>query len=450
MSSPWSAERVLALAPDPASASAGHGLASASKWKSMARSERAVWGLCLGSGKDPYQVRVDLSEPAFKCSCPSRKFPCKHGLALMLLLVKNEKGFKDETEPGWVADWIASRGERAERKIEKAASSERSVDPEAQAARQATRESRVRDGVAQCRVWLEDLARRGLAAAQSEPASFWEQPAARMVDAQATGLAGAIRRIADSISSGDGWQTRTLDHMGRLHLLLTAAERLDTLPPALAGDVRTALGWTQSKDETLSQAGVADRWMVLGQVTEEEDRLKARRTWIVGRATGKRAIVLDFAAGNQPLDPSLVAGTEFEGELVFFPSAQPMRALVKARTGATSMIRSLPASAGDAGCEDALAGYASALAQLPWLSRWPMLLMGVTPHARTERRSVIDQHGRWLPIKPRDSDFWRLISLSGGRPVNVLGEWDGESLLPVTVVGANTGEFADVAPRWVA
>ncbi len=416
----------------------------------MARSERAVWGLCHGSGKDPYQVRVDLSDPAFKCSCPSRKFPCKHGLALMLLLVNDEKGFTAETEPGWVAEWIVSRGERAEKKIEKAASTERSVDPEAQAARQAKRESRVKDGVAQCRVWLEDLARRGLAAAQNEPASFWEQPAARMVDAQAMGLAIAIRRIAESISSGDGWHVRTLDQMGRLHLLLTAAERLDALPPALGGDVRIALGWTQSKDEALAQAGVADRWMVLGQITEEEERLKARRTWIVGRATGRRAMLLDFAAGNQPLEPSFLVGTEFDGEVVFFPSAQPLRALVKARTGATAMIREIPASAGDAGCEAALAGYASALAQVPWLARWPMLLMGVTPHARTEQRSVMDEHGRCLPIKTRDGDFWRLISFSGGRPVSVLGEWDGEYLLPVAVLRADTGAFDDVAPRWVA
>src|SRR6185295_1529080 len=121
MSSPWSVERVIALAPDAGSASAGQALASPSKWKTMARSERAIWGLCQGSGKDPYQVRVDLSEPAFKCSCPSRKFPCKHGIGLMLLLAKSEKEFKTESEPGWVTEWIAGRTERAEKKVEKAA-----------------------------------------------------------------------------------------------------------------------------------------------------------------------------------------------------------------------------------------------------------------------------------------------------------------------------------------
>ena len=31
------------------------------------------------------QVQVALAELASKCSCPSRKFPCKHGLALLLM-----------------------------------------------------------------------------------------------------------------------------------------------------------------------------------------------------------------------------------------------------------------------------------------------------------------------------------------------------------------------------
>jgi hypothetical protein len=230
--------------------------------------------------------------------------------------------------------------------------------------------------------------------------------------------------------------------MGRLHLVLAAADRLEVLPTALAADVRTALGWPQNKGETLAQQGTADRWMVLGQIIEEEDRLRMRRTWMVGRATGKRALVLDFAAGTQPLDSSLIAGTEFEGDVVFYPSSLPLRALIKVRSGATHVIGAPPVGVGDAGCEAALGGYARALGQVPWLVRWPMLLMGVTPHARTERRSVVDRTGAALPIRPRYGDFWRLVSMSGGRPVNLIGEWDGEHLLPLGVApGGGRGDI---------
>ncbi len=268
---------------------AGQALASAKKWSGLGRSERALWGLCQGSGKSPYQARVDLSEPAFKCSCPSRKFPCKHGLGLLLLFAKDEKSFKTGAEPGWVADWLAGRSDRAEKKVEKAKeAAAKPVDVEAQAKRAAQRESRVQEGVAECRVWLDDLIRRGLAAVQSESESFWDRAAGRMVDAQAPGLATLISRTRDMIASGEGWHTRTLDHLGRLHLLLSAAQKLAELPPDLAGDVRTALGWTQSKEECL--AGEGGRGSLGGDRPSHDGRgPPAREAHVAGGASEREA-----------------------------------------------------------------------------------------------------------------------------------------------------------------
>ena len=259
----WSSERVAALAPDPASASAGQALASERSGSALGRSDRAIWGLCQGSGKQPYQARVDLAEPAFKCSCPSRKFPCKHGLGLLLLFAKNAGRLSQPatSRTGSPTGWpIASTGRRRRPSRRQSRQAEKPVDLESQAKRAAQRDARVRDGVAGCRVWLEDLVRRGLAAAQSDPAADWERAAARLVDAQAPGLASFIRRIPMTMASGPGWDTRTVDLLGRLHLLLCAAQRLDDLPPDVAGDVRTALGWTQSREDALGSAGVADRW----------------------------------------------------------------------------------------------------------------------------------------------------------------------------------------------
>jgi hypothetical protein len=117
----WTVDQVVAMAPDAAAASAGQALAADKEWASFGRSARVIWGLCQGSGKDPYQARVDVSEPAFKCSCPSRKFPCKHGLGLLLLFARNAAVFREQEEPGWVTGWLATRERRAEKKLEKAA-----------------------------------------------------------------------------------------------------------------------------------------------------------------------------------------------------------------------------------------------------------------------------------------------------------------------------------------
>src|SRR5512139_8261 len=70
---PWSADQILALAPDAPSQRAGRGLATTGPWQGLGRTADppALWGLCKGSGAKPYQACVDLTEPAYRCSCPS-------------------------------------------------------------------------------------------------------------------------------------------------------------------------------------------------------------------------------------------------------------------------------------------------------------------------------------------------------------------------------------------
>ena len=60
MTTAWTPEAALALAPDPGSAKAAQGLAAARQWQTLGRSEIALWGEIKGSGKMPYQARVDL------------------------------------------------------------------------------------------------------------------------------------------------------------------------------------------------------------------------------------------------------------------------------------------------------------------------------------------------------------------------------------------------------
>src|SRR6187402_288673 len=135
-------EQVLALAPDAASVKAGQGLANPGKWVSLGRGGRSVWGECQGSGKDPYRTQADLSGPAFHCSCPSRKFPCKHGLGLLLLLAGNAARVAEAAAPAWVSEWIAKRDAGAEKKAAKVETETAPTDPETAARREADREKR--------------------------------------------------------------------------------------------------------------------------------------------------------------------------------------------------------------------------------------------------------------------------------------------------------------------
>src|SRR3954447_21069864 len=102
-------ERIEALAPDQSSLAAARKLLKASYWPTLAEGEGLVWGECQGSGATPYRVVISESDAGYKCSCPSRKFPCKHSLALMWMRSERKVEFAAAEPPEWVRDWVARR-----------------------------------------------------------------------------------------------------------------------------------------------------------------------------------------------------------------------------------------------------------------------------------------------------------------------------------------------------
>ncbi|OEV09638.1 hypothetical protein AN220_31770, partial [Streptomyces nanshensis] len=110
----------MALAPDDASRRAGNKLSAPGPWSEAGWADGAVWGQCRGSGSKPYQTVVDLDGgqgPGYRCSCPSRKFPCKHALGLLLLWAGGETTVVEGgVPPEWADGWLGDRRRRAERK----------------------------------------------------------------------------------------------------------------------------------------------------------------------------------------------------------------------------------------------------------------------------------------------------------------------------------------------
>jgi hypothetical protein len=418
-------EQILALAPDAAAAAAGRGLAVARVWASLGRGAGALWGECKGSAKKPYRTQVDLSGPAFRCSCPSRKFPCKHGLGLLLLLAASPELAPAAEPPPWVAEWLAGRARAARGQPRQEADAKPRAGRAGRAA--GAREARVAAGMEELELWLRDRVRAGLAALQAEAPAAFEALAARMVDAQAPGAARLLRLAGAIATSGPGWQGRLLDRLARLHLLARAYGALDGLPPDSQADVRAALGFTQSREELLAGPGVRDRWVVLGRTVEDEERLRVQRTWLWGAGSRRAALVLEFSAGGQPLDRSLVPGLCLDAELVFYPSAAPARALVRARHGDAGMPPPLPAGP----LREATGAYAAALAANPWTER-ALLIVGPCRLAQAEGRwHACDDEGRAVPLPARFAEAWRLLALTGGTPLTLAGEWDGETLAPL-------------------
>jgi hypothetical protein len=443
-------EQVIALAPDAASAAAGRALAKPGGWSELGRSDRAVWGHCQGSGSSPYQVRVSLDGPAFKCSCPSRKFPCKHGIALMLLAADGKVAVS--AEPAWVSEWLASRDERAAAKEERAAKVAATPEEAEARAREAAaraeqragqRDDRVRDGIDMGWRWCDDLARGGLAAARAQSGA--SRIAARLVDAQAPGLARLVHRFDEALAHPDDWMRRASEALGRLHLLLAAGRRLDALPEDLAGDVRVALGWTQSRESALAGESVSDRWCVVGRVAEEVDRGVSERTWLVGQRTGRRALVLAFLpGGRRDGEPPLRTDCEFDASMRFYPSRLPLRAIVgETESQATGAVA--PTAVAARSISAALDRAAEELARQPLLETQLVLVAGTRVVRRAERTILIDAEGRGLLFRAHvpEAILVGLLALSASGPITIAAELDGESLRPMLAWAEAGGASAE-------
>jgi hypothetical protein len=469
MSTRWSAEAVLALAPDDSARKAATGLVRPAKWSGTGATPDLVWGLCAGSGKDPYQIVVELGGPAYTCSCPSRKFPCKHALGLLLTWAYGE--VPDLGEPSdFAAAWAAERRARAERAASRTASRASSPDgagpagmtpedaeaarkrDEAAAARRAQRTERVWRGLSELEEWLRDQVRIGLPASVGAPSagtgpagagsrgqaasagSHADMMAARMMDAQAPGVAGMLRELSLVPLSGEGWPDRLLAGYAQVHLLARAHERLDSLPPGLAATVRSRVGYTTGRQDVLAEPAVPDSWLVTGLRDIPDATVPTRRIWLRGRETGRSALLLAFAVNGAWSDPDvamLPLGTVLDADVHYYPGDPPLRALAGARRAAPVPGQAAPRPS--AGIDGLLADWAAAMAADPWLTNWPALLMGtpVAPQGDTGGWRLVDGDGAALPLRYSET-LWTLLAISGGNPVPVAGELTPDGLTALT------------------
>ncbi|MGE0434882.1 MAG: SWIM zinc finger domain-containing protein [Planctomycetota bacterium] len=432
-------EQVNALAPDSSSQANAKKYGVAGRWSNAGRTETAAWGECAGSGMTPYQTSIDFSDLATKCSCPSRKYPCKHALGLMWLIATNPAGLPECESPSWwAAEWLDKRAEKAAKKDERAAArKDAPVDEKARAKRQAQRGERVAQGIDGLELWLTDVVRNGLGTLEADGLAECNQQARRLVDSQAPGLASWLRSIADLPGSLPDWPDAMLGHLGRMQLLVHAYRRLDELPADLQEDVRRLIGFNTAKDDVASGGEqVSDTWVVLGQREEFDERLRAQRTWLSGRRSGRIALVMQFAPAMGIYKELIAPGSEFDADINYYPGAWPQRALISDRRGMGEIISGeMPGFDSFASMLDHVA---AALAKQPWTNRFGGALrqvVPVPPAANATSRALwqlVDRNGRCLPLAP--GDHWQLLAASGGRPVDVAIEWNHRHLTAMAMM----------------
>lgn len=412
-------EEISKLAPDDASLKAAKGLLNFTKWGSLGQDEIALWGECQGSGSNPYQVRVDKSSPAFKCSCPSRKFPCKHGLALLFLLNQDASKFSQKTQPEWVSAWIQSRKNKEKPEP-------KPIAPEEKEKKESKRLTLMQTGLEEAQQWMQDRLKQGLMHLPSQP-EIWQEISSSMINHKLPGMANLFNAMGKTVLTQENWTEGLSSQLGKTYFLSTLLENISFYPPAIAADIKQAIGVNLHKDEVLAQGNIAkDTWLILGQNLEEENDLWARRIWIRGETTNHWGLILEYSYKTPNFEQHYKTGSLYRGEVAFYPSNAPLRCIFthaeRAEGKSVIPLSSLPQT---------LNKISTLIAKNPWQPTLPFFISHAIPYM-DENQCYAKIEDSVFKMSISEQHFWEIMSLSGGTPIALFAEWNGRTLSPLT------------------
>jgi hypothetical protein len=415
----WSYERLLALAPDASTLDQARRLFFARGWHVLEGNGDWLWGEYETKYGDVMQAAVRLEPPLFRCSCKSQRRPCKHSLALILLFLNRPDGWQVRNE---APDWVHALLGQPDAPTKAAA--------KANPVQQEKRLELMDQGVEELDKWLQNIARQGLATLAAAPEE-WESIAARLVDSKLGSLARRIRQC-QALLMQDDWVDTVAGELGLLYLFVRAWQRKSTLLPDQKRELLQVAGWNLRKENIINQPGVKDNWLVLGVSSGTDEKLTYRRTWLRGEKTARFALLLDFAFGNQSFEDQWVTGSVLSGTLAFYPGQPPLRAAFRQYHASREPYDGL---AGHPDLSTFATDYAKALAHSPWLLAFPALLEQVTPvyDPPTATFTLVDQQLRQLPLE-NSTKAWQLLAASGGHPLTIFGEYDGQVVVPIALL----------------
>ncbi|MFK8079953.1 MAG: SWIM zinc finger domain-containing protein [Granulosicoccus sp.] len=418
------ADQVTVLAPDAASYKAGKALATHSKWSDLGHTGHMLWGLAKGSGSKPYMTQVALPELACNCTCPSRKFPCKHGLGLMFLAADDLSLFRQKETPDWVTAWHESRAAREAKKSQ--TNKNRKPKNEASVAKTLEkRTARVDEGITFLQEFLLDIISQGLGQPAIEKSETWDTAARRLIDYQAPGLARQVRILGDWVHSTPQWEQHLLYEMGSLYAMLQSYQQRDLLSNDLRREIEQRIGWQIDKEEVLKSQFVSDNWFVAFQTISRVEKLTSFANWLYGQNHNQWALILSFNTSDAVPAGFWPVGSTISTELAYYPGAVPERAIPTSDKAEAIKHDQINVHADSIG--QLLQRVSQSMALNPWQSRYPFLLNAQPLLHDNNALILIDDQGHGLPLKATPEEYLMINGVCGGQPTLLAGEWDGDS-----------------------
>ncbi|GAA6167555.1 SWIM zinc finger family protein [Sessilibacter corallicola] len=410
-----SLESIQELAPDQSSLSAAKKLLKKQKWPSVGQSEahKTIWGMCQGSGSKPYYTMADLSNLGYKCTCPSRKFPCKHVLALLWQYSEQLHDFQEQELPQWVLDWHGRRRKTSPSQASTSTSSKstdnsvnKSIDKiidadhastestateineksEAQKRKRAESlkaktDALISAGLEELQQWMEDQLRSGISQFLKDSHSRCRNISARLIDSKASNLGVTLDELPAKILEYpiEEQPSIVVREFGRLVLLCNAwfTDNNDL-------DARRAIASAEKKDQLLSANtnantdtntnAVSGIWQTIGEQSyTRRDGLITQTTWLlnINSSEPQFAKLVDHfpaASGRKMIGAGFKSCVH--GDIVFYPSRVNLRGVLQNYEIIPKPSESLwPATS-----QRLPTQFLTLQSQIPWLDNIPFIL----------------------------------------------------------------------------
>ncbi len=399
-------EQVNSLAPDAASIKAATKVFLKTTWN-IAKSDRAIWAPIKGSGAKPYFVQMDILDLAFKCSCPSRKFPCKHGLAIGLYIAHHSIDSIPlaEKEPLWVEEWVKKR---ANKTSTKAAKPKKKQAPEIVQKKNDDKWKKAVKSIEFVDLWLKDVIKLGILEFPNKDEAYWADLTKRMVDAKTPGINTYFNYLAEIDYQGE-WQEPVLRTLSNLHLLTQAILRHERLDPAVKKELELLIGWNINKNDLLTNPKtevVSDVWLIIKIDQSTTDNLESRKVHLYGVQSNRHAYILEFAFGSTYFKDQYIQGGRIQAKMAFYPGLHKTRAFVKIKGNQTDVKLELaPLS----NLEATNLAFKKQLQEFSWTFELPQFVAQVNVIAREEKYFLMDSNDSLLPISGMDFDQYLLV-----------------------------------------
>ncbi len=290
---------VDSAAPNAEAIKNGRALVAKGKFQSLCidDSQALLFGECQGSGKDPYRCSCDFAradQPTYRCSCPSRQFPCKHCVGVLAAFVQNRAAFKTAPVPDDLAEKRDKLAARVEKKMDEVAKP-KTVNKSALSKKIKAQ----LDGIDLLEKLTLDLTRIGIGNMNAKSASEIEEKAKQLGNAYLPGAQAALHRYTTLFASEDGAFDASvpaskreavfsdaLDQLSRLHSLVKQGRaylqrRLEDpeLKPETESSIAAWLGHAWQLTE-LKAAGLVQTDVELMQLAFNEHEDIARQEFI--------------------------------------------------------------------------------------------------------------------------------------------------------------------------